>query len=54
MFLYTFQPLKRTSQLQQTTLKKKKKKNIYYYFSKKISLDILCESSAVQTIHMEC
>ena len=26
----------------------------YYYFSEKTSLDISCESSAWQTIHMKC
>ena len=26
----------------------------YCYFSEKIRLDISCESSAVQTIHMKC
>ena len=30
------------------------KKNFFFYFSEKTNLDIACESSAKQTIHMKC
>ena len=40
-------PLKRQSQLQQMTI-------FFFLFSEKTSLDILCESSAEQTIHTKC
>ena len=39
--------LKRQSQLKQTTIL------IYFYFQKKTSLDISCELSTKQTIHMK-
>ena len=31
-----------------------RRQSIYYYFNEKIRLDISCESSAWQTIHMKC